>query len=116
MKLFILGFVSAVLGISFYELVLSLCRHKQINNVCKNIHKEEKEHLIQMDPEVAIIALDNIKRELRSLISPVEKRALDYSIESIEIRNKIDKWIKDNEKNTVEEQYPWLFNPESVNV
>ena len=48
-----------------------------------------------MDAEVATLALENVKRDMHNVLSTKESKAIDYGVESIKIRDRIEKWIEE---------------------
>ena len=46
-----------------------------------------------MDAETATLSLKNVKHDLKNVLSTKEIKAIDYAIESIDIRYKVETWL-----------------------
>ena len=62
------------------------------NNDSADLPESDRSSM-EMDGEVAQIALRCIKHDLHNLLSDVEKRALVYAVECIDIRVKVELWL-----------------------
>lgn len=65
----------------------------------ENDNREELDRSpIRMDAETATIALGLVKHDLENVLSPKEIKSIDYAIECIEIREKVETWLEEREK------------------